>query len=445
MIAYIVNQYPKVNHTFIRREILAIEKAGQTIRRFALRGWDAELVDRADITERDKTTYILRRGLFPLIRAALTWLLFRPDSFFKALRLTTRMIPRSDRSATLHAITLCEACYMGQIVLNSDVRHIHAHFGTNSAEVAMLVSALTGIPYSFTVHGPEEFERPEFIKLRTKVEKAKFVVAISNFGASQIYRWADLRDWRKVKIVRCGIEQDYGGHARHEPSNPDRLVTIGRISMQKGHLLLVEAAARVMKERDKFQLIVVGDGELRAEVEALIKQKGLEGRISIIGWASGERVRAEIVRARGLVLASFSEGLPVVIMEAMALGRVILATHVAGIPELVRPGETGWLFPPGSVAAAADAIRECLSTPIERCYEMGERGRKLVAEQHDIDRESAFLSRLFRCDPNTLAERTDFSLSDRGTCGLCVDLALDGPVEVVPRFPKPALKRPAAT
>src|SRR5262249_14379685 len=272
----------------------------------------------------------------------------------------------------------------------------------NSTEVAMLVSALTGIPYSFTVHGPDEFDRPESIKLGTKVEKAKFVVAISNFGASQIYRWADLRDWHKVKIVRCGIEPDYGHDWRHEPSDPDRLVCVGRISRQKGHLLLAEAAATVMAEREKFQLVMVGDGELRGEVEAFIRRKGLDGRLRITGWASGDTVRAEILAARGLILASFAEGLPVVIIEAMALGRVILATQVAGIPELVRPAEPGWFFPPGSVAAAADAIRDCLSMPIDRCSEMGERGRKLVADRHALDREAPYLTRLFTCDPDSL-------------------------------------------
>jgi colanic acid/amylovoran biosynthesis glycosyltransferase len=405
MIAYIVNQYPKVSHTFIRREILAIERTGQTIRRFAIRGWDAELVDKADIIERDKTTYILGQGLLPLIRAVLAWLLFGPGSFFRALKLMIQMTPRSDRSAMLHAITLCEACYAAQMISNSGVRHIHAHFGTNSAEVAMLVSALTGIPYSFTAHGPDEFDKPEFMKLGMKIKNAKFVAAISSFGASQLYRWADLRDWHKVKIVRCGIEQDYGSAAQNAMPDTDRLVCVGRISVQKGHTLLAEAAATVMAERERFQLVMVGDGELRSEVEAIIKKKGLEGRLSITGWATGERVRAEIAGARGLILASFAEGLPVVIMEAMALGRVILATQVAGIPELVRPGETGWLFPPGSVSAAADAIRKCLSTPIERCLEMGECGRELVGEQHDLDREAAYLSRLFMSAPDNLAER----------------------------------------
>ncbi len=415
MIAYIVNQYPKVSHAFIRREIDALEKAGQAILRFALRGWDAELVDKADIVERDKTTYILGRGLLPLICAALAWLLFRPGSFSRALQLTIQMLRHSDRSAALHAITLSEACYMGQMISKSDVRHIHAHFGTNSAEVAMLVSALTGIPYSFTVHGPDEFDKPEFIKLGLKIKKSKFVVAISTYGASQLYRWSDLQDWHKVKVVRCGIERDYGRDTQNEPFDPDRLVCVGRISMQKGHMLLAQAAAMVMEERDRFRLIMVGDGELRAEVDALIKEKGLEGRLNITGWATSERVRSEVVGSRGLILASFAEGLPVVIMEAMALGRVVLATQVAGIPELVRPGETGWLFPPGSVAAAADAIRECLSIPVERCREMGECGRKLVGEQHDLDSEAAYLSRLFACAPDNLAERTQNTAEQANT------------------------------
>jgi len=405
MIAYIVNQYPKVSHAFIRREILAVEKAGQAVRRFALRGWDAELVDRADICERDKTTYILQRGFLPLLGATLACLFFRPASFFGALRLTGHMARHSDRSAALHAITLCEACSMARMIAGSKVRHIHAHFGTNSAEVAMLVSALTGVPYSFTVHGPDEFDKPQFTKLCTKIERSKFVVAISDYGVSQIYRWVDPAHWHKVKVVRCGIERNYNCGDRHEAPNPDRLVCVGRISAQKGHRLLIEAAARVMQERSNFQLVIVGDGELRLEIEDFIRTMGLEGRFSITGWATGERVRAEILQARGLILTSFAEGLPVVIMEAMALGRVVLATQIAGIPELVRPGETGWLFSPGSVAAAADAIRDCLAATAERCSEMGERGRALVSKAHDLDREAAFLARLFASDPQNLAER----------------------------------------
>lgn len=407
MIAYIVNQYPKVSHTFIRREIHALERAGLTVRRFALRGFDAGLVDKADILERDQTTYLLKNGVVPLMGAALGWLVSRPGRFLRALALTVTMVPRSDRSAALHAITLCEACYMAGMIANAKVRHIHAHFGTNSAELAMLVSALTGIPYSFTVHGPDEFDKPQFIRLGLKIRHAKFVAAVSGYGAGQLYRWAELRDWHKVRVVRCGIEPGYGDCPPNVPHIQNRLVCVGRISMQKGHTLLAEAAAVVMQESEQFELVMVGEGELRPQVSALIRQKGLEERMRITGWASGERVRAEIAAARGLILTSFAEGLPVVIMEAMALGRVVLATQIAGIPELVRPGETGWLFPAGSVSAAANAIRACLATPIEQCRTMGERGAALVRERHDLDREAAYLCRLFTCRPDDLPRRED--------------------------------------
>jgi len=405
MIAYIVNQYPKVSHAFIRREILAVEKGGTAVFRFALRGWDAELVDETDIAERERTTYILRSGGWPLLRATLDLMVRRPASFIRALRLTAHMARGSDRSVALHAVTLCEACYMARTIADAKVRHIHAHFGTNSAEVAMLASALTGIPYSFTVHGPDEFDKPQFTKLRTKIERSKFVVAISHFGASQLFRWVEPRHWHKVKIVRCGVERDYGCDERQQQPNPDRLVCVGRISTQKGHRLLVEAAAKVMRERSNFQLVIVGDGELRPEIEAFIAKEGLQRRLRITGWATGEQVRSEILQSRGLILTSFAEGLPVVVMEAMALGRIVLATHIAGIPELVRPGETGWLFSPGSAAAAADAIRACLSATAERCKEMGECGRSLVHQRHDVDRETAFLCQLFASDANNLPER----------------------------------------
>jgi colanic acid/amylovoran biosynthesis glycosyltransferase len=405
MIAYLVNQYPKVSHSFIRREILALERSGQKVRRFAMRGWDAQLVDQADIAERDVTTYLLRGGGWPLVRATLVWLISRPGGCFSAFRQTMRMVRRSDRSLLVHAITLFEACLMAVEAANAGVRHIHAHFGTNSAEVAMLVSLLTGIPYSFTVHGPDEFDKPEFIKLRDKVHHAKFVVAISDYCASQIFRWADLADWRKVKIVRCGLDQDYMLDRPQEPSRPDRLVCVGRISTQKGHMLLVAAACKVVKGGRSLELVLVGDGELRPEVEAFVRSNGLERVVRITGWASGEEVRREILESRGLILTSFAEGLPVVIMEAMALGRVVLATHIAGIPELVRPGETGWLFRPGSVEAAAEAIQECISTPANLCHDMGERGRIIVGERHDLNREVAYLARLFESDPDKLAER----------------------------------------
>lgn len=405
VIAYIVNQYPKVSHSFVRREIHALERSGETVHRFAMRGWDAELVDPLDVAERDRTTYLLRGGALPLVAALVGTLVRRPGGFFGALGQAARMMRRSDRSIALHIITLFEACLLAQKAMRAGITHIHAHFGTNSAEVAMLTSLLSGIAYSFTVHGPDEFDRPEFIKLRDKIHHAKFVAAISAYCTSQLYRWADFEDWRKVKTVRCGIAGSYDEGPQAGEVVANRLVCVGRLSGQKGHLLLMEAAAALMREGLAFELVLVGDGELRGEIEARIRTAGLQDRVRITGWASEERVRQEILGARGLILTSFAEGLPVVIMEAMALRRVVLATYIAAIPELVQQGETGWLFPAGSAEAASDAIRHCLSASPEACRAMGDTARARVTRRHDVDREAAYLGKLIRSDADQLAER----------------------------------------
>ena len=159
--------------------------------------------------------------------------------------------------------------------------------------------------------------------------------------------------------------------------------------------MLVEAAARLAAEGAKFEIVLAGDGPLRAPIEDRIRRAGLEGRVRVAGWMSASQVRDEILRSRALVLPSFAEGLPVVIMEALALGRPVITTSVAGTPELVTAGQTGWLVPAGSVEALVDALREALSAPTARLAEMGRKGAALVALNHDAREEARKLTRLF--------------------------------------------------
>ncbi|MCM2503051.1 glycosyltransferase family 4 protein [Aureimonas altamirensis] len=395
-VAYIINQYPKTSHSFIRREILALEAAGQTVVRTAMRGWDADLVDPDDRAEQQRTYYLLKDGARPLAAATLRLATKRPGKFRRAVRLAATMMRRSDRSPALHAITLAEACLLVEYLEKAGVTHIHAHFGTNSAEVAMLASCLSDIPYSFTVHGPDEFDAPRFMKLGEKVARARFVAAISHFCASQIFRWAAFEDWSKVRIVRCGLDPAYFLDNPPPPSHPRRMVCVGRLGGQKGHWILVQAAGLLHRQGVDFELVLVGDGELRSEIDGLIRSEGLEGVVRITGWASGEEVRAQLLASRAMILTSFAEGLPVVIMESYALGRPVLATGIAAIPELVKEGETGWLFGAGSVEEAADAMRRCLDTPDVACEDMGRRGQALVRQRHDLSREAGYLAELFR-------------------------------------------------
>lgn len=394
-IAYLINQYPKVSHSFIRREILALERQGFEVERIALRGWAEPLVDAQDLDERARTRYVLQGGAAPLVRAVLGQLVSAPLRLLQALRLALRMGRRAARPWPVHLIYLAEACRMVGWLRRSGVRHLHAHFGTNPAEVAMLVGALGGPPYSFTVHGPEEFDQPAFLHLAEKIRRAAFVVAISSYGRSQLYRWIGQRDWPKVQVVHCGIEPAFhAGAAVPLPAAP-RLVCVGRLCEQKGQMLLVRAVGRLRHQGTAVELVLAGDGDMRAELEARIAADGLGDCVRITGWIGSDTVRAELLAARALVLPSFAEGLPVVIMEAMALRRPVVSTYVAGIPELVRPGRDGWLCAAGDVDALVVALEALLATPPATLEAMGQAAHVRVLERHAIDIEAAKLARLF--------------------------------------------------
>lgn len=395
-IAYFINQYPKVSHSFIRREILALERQDIEVLRIALRGWDAELVDAEDRHERTRTRYVLQEGLTGLLLAVLRTLVTAPGRFFSALALASRMSRRADRPLPYHLVYLAEACCMLPWLRSFGATHMHAHFGINSAEIVMLAHALGGPSYSFTVHGTEVFDKPQFLGIGEKIRRSAFVVAVSSHGRGQLYRWVEHGQWPKVKVVHCGLEPAFYDVAPVAVPARPRLICVGRLSDEKGQLLLIEAAHRLAAKGIELDFVLAGDGEMRAEVQALIEKLGLSKRVRITGWISSNQVREEILAAQGLVLPSFAEGLPVVIMEAMALRRPVLATYVGGIPELVRPGENGWLFPAGSVDALIAAIEDFLAKPASALQEMGDAAYRRVIERHCIDTEAAKLAELFR-------------------------------------------------
>ena len=394
-IAYLINQYPKVSHSFIRREILALEQNGVEISRIALRGWDGPVVDQEDILERKRTRYVLHDGVWPLLLAVIQMVATRPIRFSRALGLAWIMSRRAERPLPVHFAYLAEACRIVPWLRQDGVGHVHAHFGTNSAEVAMLANVLGGPRWSFTVHGPEEFDKAPAIGLAEKIRRAEFVVAVSSYGRSQLYRLVDHALWSKIHVVHCGLDATFIT-AAVAPSLRKRLVCVGRLCEQKGQLLLIEAASRLTTDGTDFELVLAGDGELRAAIESLIAHHKLQDTVRVTGWISGQRVGEEILAARALILPSFAEGLPVVLMEAMGLGRPVISTYVAGIPELVIPGEHGWLVPAGDVEALIQAMRSCLEASAEMLSRLGEATRQRVLDRHCARTEASRLAALFQ-------------------------------------------------
>lgn len=397
-VAYLVNQYPKVSHSFIRREILALERRGIAVDRISIRGWDDKVVDEQDVAEQARTRYVLRQPRLRLIATALGVFFERPRLFVGALLEAIRMSRGADRPLPYHIVYLIEACSILRWLQQSDVAHVHAHFGTNSAEVAMLLRTLGGPQYSFTVHGPDEFDKAHCLGLDRKIAQAKFVVAVNAYCRAQLLRRARAVDWGKIKIVHCGLEEEFYS-APEAPFEERRFVCVGRLCEQKGQLLLLEAFSRLNATFSGCRLVLAGDGEMRPQIEDRIRALKLADAVTITGWIDSPDVRREILAARALVLPSFQESLPVVIMEAMALRRPVISTFVAGIPELVKPGETGWLVPAGDVQAVTDAMAACLLSSPAQLRQMGEAANKRVLARHQIDTEAAKLARLIDHGP----------------------------------------------
>lgn len=395
-IAYLVNKYPKTSHSFIRREIAAIEDCGISVARFSIRSCRSELVDPKDIQEFQKTQIILDVGVIGLLLNLLNVAVTRPISWLKGLWLALKVGWSSERGVLYHIIYLAEACVLLGRVRNSGITHLHAHFGTNSTTVAMLCQAIGGPPYSFTVHGPYEFDRVESISLTEKINRAAFVVTVSSFSMSQLYRWCNYQQWSKIHLVRCGVDNSFfNQNITTIPSEPN-IVCVGRLCEEKGQLLLLKAVSQLAAQGKRCNLTLVGDGDLRPEIETLIKDCNLQQQVKITGWASGAEVQKYIINSRVLVQPSFAEGLPVVIMEAFALQRPVISTYIAGIPELVKPGVNGWLVPSGSVEALTQALQEVLQLATENLEQMGKAGCASVKEQHNVALEASKLASLFR-------------------------------------------------
>lgn len=395
-IAYFINQYPMVSHAFIRREIMALEDMGISIQRYALTSDHQQLIDKDDIREHQQTRFLFAGGKFRLLLAAFTMFGQRPIRFIKALAKACHLSQNSERGLIRHLAYFVEACQVAHWCRTDKIDHIHAHFGTNSTMVVMLAYCLGGPSYSFTVHGPEEFDKPQFIALNEKIAQSTFVVAISYYGRAQLWRWIDISLWPKVKVVHCGLAATSFNSSDELKPFENQILCVGRLCEQKGQLLLLQAIAKLRDQGLSVSLILAGDGPMRRDLEALIKHYDLQQQVTITGWIDNAQVQQLLKQSQLMVLPSFAEGLPVVIMEAMAAGCPVISTYIAGIPELIKSGVNGFLVHAGDVQALAQAIKQCLTMPAAERLSLIEKARSSVEAQHHIQVESAKLAGHFK-------------------------------------------------
>lgn len=393
-VAYLTGCYPKASHTFIQREIAAIRDLGTNVQTFSIRRPSlAELIGPEEEAAATETFYVLAAAVknpIRLLSAHLGLIAKSPKRWLKALGLATRTARPGFKGGLRQGAYFLEAGLIAREMNAMGIAHLHNHFADSSCNVAMLVSSLSGIPFSFTLHGPTELFEPESWHLGEKVKRAAFTVCISHFCRSQAMLFSDPVDWDRLEIVHCGVNPVRYAVAPPSAKKALNLLFVGRLTPVKGLRVLMSAMTKVRATLSDVSLTLIGDGFDRtwAEAEAL-----RIGGVVLLGYQSQERVAEELSKADAFVLPSFAEGVPVALMEAMAAARPVIATRVGGVSELVEHGVSGYMVAPGNPDELAEAILRLADS--DRAA-MGIVGRAKVVAEFDSRIEAGKLLALFQ-------------------------------------------------
>ena len=401
-LAYLTSQYPAASHTFIRREIEALREQGWSIDTFSVRspGSD-ETASEADRSEADQTFYILRQSLLAFAGAHVRALFKQPLAYFRTFGLALTHRAPGARGLFLGFAHFAESVLLARELRRRGIAHLHNHFANSAATVGLLATRLLGIRWSFTMHGISETDYPAGLMLGRKIEAADLVACVSYFGRAQGMRLVDPSNWEKMHVIRCGVPFDRLPPRESSTGGPT-IVCVGRLSPEKGQTGLLRAFARLRPGHSDLRLRLVGDGPDRQALERLSEELGVSDAVAFAGRLPEPETLMEISRADLLVLPSFMEGLPIVLMEAMALGIPVIASRVAGIPELVSDGKTGLLFAPSDWDELVLCIARLLSDKDLRAT-LAQNGKFKITSEFDTRKSASELGDLFKAVPERIA------------------------------------------
>ena len=376
-VAYLTNQYPAPSHSFIRREMHALEALGWTVHRFSHRRVGAPLVDAADQDEAKLTCVLLDLLRLRLLADICHWLRAKPARTIHTFAGALTRACKEKRRWFVHLGYFGLACVLSRRLQHLGFPHLHVHFGTNASDVAGLCNQLCDITYSMTWHGPHEYEEPNDLNLADKIAAAAFVVVVAETGRETMCRrFPSFAE--KIETIHCGLDPLWFTLPTFTSPAAARLVCVARLDHQKNPLLLIDAAALLKARGIGFLLTIIGDGALRSQVERRIAQQGLEACVVLKGWGTQQEVITHLQHSKALVLSSRDEGLPVAVMESFAAGRPAIAPNVGSMRELVETGVTGWLIPAHDPVALADAMQACLNAVPEVLQALGANARERI-------------------------------------------------------------------
>lgn len=397
-IAYLVSQYPAVSHTFILREVYRLRALGGDISVSSINTPDRpiESLDLDEAEEIENTFYVKEQGVFKAALALIKLLFKSPLRLFKGIKCAYSLKNSGLSAFFKHFAYLGEAALVGEWMETQDISHVHVHFANPASTVALIASRLYDVTFSLTVHGPDEFYDVTINDLQQKIEEALFIVCISDYTKSQLMRICAKSDWYKLRVIRLGIDVEiFSPHFKSIRSRTCQILCVGRLVPSKGQQILISAFDRLVQKGKKIHLHFIGGGPDRVELEGEVHRRNLQNKVHFSGSLNPHRVEEAYKDADIFALPSFSEGLPVVLMEAMAMEIPCIASWVNGIPELIRHNVEGLLVAPSCVEQLTQTL-ELLVDDVEMRRRLGQAGRERVREKYNLDVNTRALYVFFR-------------------------------------------------
>lgn len=399
-VGYLASHYPAVSHRFLLREVQALRRCGVEVETFSIHRTPAsELLTESDREEGRRTYAVWPPRGTGLLRAHLSAILRHPDRYLDTLLFAVRRANPGLRGRVAGVFHFAESIAIWDAARRCGVRHIHASFADSASDAALLATRFGGEPrtFSLAIHGPVEFEDLARNRLAEKVSAAHFTVAISDFGRSQLMTLAPEERWKDIHVVHCGIdpaESVWESPRREDRTSGDpHIICVGRLVQRKGQSLLIEACAALRERGMPVTLTLVGDGPAREALEAQVRRSEVAAQVRFMGAVGHDAVLPMLRAADIFCLPSFSEGVPVVLMEAMAHSVPVVTTQIMGIPELVENERTGLLVAPGRVDVLVDALGRLVADP-ELREQLGARGREKVLADFDVNASARQLKAL---------------------------------------------------
>jgi colanic acid/amylovoran biosynthesis glycosyltransferase len=396
-LAYVVSQYPKLSEAFVIREILQLKRLGFRIEVASINSPDrsGKALTQDEISETASTYYVIPHGVLGALMGHVHGIVSETAGYLRGLKHVFRLGKFDLRALAMNLFYMTEALMIGRWMKRRGFRHVHAHLGSQAATVGWFVKAVFGFGYSITVHGPDEFYDAHRHYLTEKVIAADFVVCISNFARSQLMKLSPYQHWAKLVVSRLGIDPNIFVPApARAPRDTFEIICVGRLAPAKGQHLLLDAVAQMRAQGRSVRLRLVGDGSDRPSLEAQARALALGDACVFEGPVNQDRIRELYQQADCFCIPSFAEGIPVVLMEAMAMAIPCVSTHITGIPELIRTGQDGLLVAPSDLEGLTSALCRLMDNPQERAL-MGRQGRERVMAQYDLAANVQRLATIF--------------------------------------------------